>query len=109
MLEPSPAHAQNAAASASTTTGITTSSAARSRPARPTRNAETAIVGVLPEDKLSRSNAKSRADWNRIAGSFSKQWWTIRSNPGDTCRLLSLNSGGSSFRMAFIVSTLDLP
>ena len=56
--------AQNAAASASTTTGITTSSAARSRPARPTRNAETAIVGVLPEDKLSRSNAKSRADWS---------------------------------------------
>jgi hypothetical protein len=38
--------------------GITTSNAARSRPARPTRNAETAIVGVLPEDKLSRSNAK---------------------------------------------------
>jgi len=40
---------------------------------------------------------------------FSKQWWTIRSSYGDTCRLLSLNSGGSSFRMAFIVSTLDPP
>jgi len=62
--------AQNAAASASATTGITTGNGARSQPVRATRDAETAVAGVLPEDKLSRSNAKSRADWNRIACSF---------------------------------------
>src|SRR5579864_334273 len=52
----------------------------------------------------SSANAKSDADWKRCPGFFSKQRCTTRCNErgrfGATCEI----SGGSSFRMALMVS-----
>src|ERR1035437_3162657 len=39
-------------------------------------------------DNASSANVKSRADWKRSAGFFSRQWRTMRSRPGE-------KSGGS--------------
>jgi hypothetical protein len=57
-------------------------------------------------DSASKAKPRSRADWNRSRGFFSRQRRTIRSSDGDTGRPLRVNSGGSSLRMAFMVSTL---
>ena len=57
----------------------------------------------------SRLKATSRADWKRSAGFFSRQWRTMRSSAGETLRLVSPRSGGSSLRMALMVSTEESP
>src|SRR5580704_11620062 len=101
--------AQNAAAAANSRTGIAATNEARHRPILANRDAGTAFAELLSEDKLSKSKARSRADWKRKLGSFSRQWRTIRSRPGETCRPVSVSSGGSSLRMAFMVSTLESP
>jgi hypothetical protein len=51
----------------------------------------------------------SRADWNRSCGFFSRQWLTIRSRAGGRLRFVAVRSGGSSFRIAFMVSTAEPP
>ena len=52
----------------------------------------------------SSANARSRADWKRSSGRFSRQRRTIRSTPGATTTPDRSGSGGSSFRIAVIVS-----
>src|SRR5690242_11013182 len=72
--------------------------------------AEADVLEMLETD--SRSKAMSCADWKRWAGCFSRQWRTIRSSAGEI--LLAAiperegKSGGSSFRIAVIVSALVL-
>src|ERR1700732_519910 len=78
--------AQNAAAGASRRTGTAASNEARKRPILANRDTATAFAELLREDRLSTSKARSRADWKRKLGSFSRQWRTIRSRPGETCR-----------------------
>jgi len=53
--------------------------------------------------------ARSRADWNRCSGFFSRQCRTIRSIPGGTFWFVREMSGGSSFRIADIVSAAESP
>ena len=64
---------------------------------------------VADPESCSRSKARSRADWKRSSGFFSRQWRTIRSRAGGRLRLVSLRSGGSSLRIAVIVSTAESP
>ena len=70
--------------------------------------ARAAFAAVLEEEVvlLSASSAKARsfADWKRCSGCFSRQRRTMRSSPGETGVVISLSSGGSSFRIAVIVS-----
>ena len=56
-----------------------------------------------------RAKARSRADWNRCSGFFSRQRRTIRSSPGATSGRSPAMSAGSSFRIALIVSTAEPP
>src|SRR5687767_10784769 len=53
-------------------------------------------------DKASSAIARSCAEWNRSFGSFSRQRLTIRSIDDGRFGLISANSGGTSFRIAFI-------
>ena len=46
----------------------------------------------------------SWADWNRLSRSFSRQCRTMWSRAGEMFRPDSVSSGGSSFRIAAIVS-----
>jgi hypothetical protein len=59
--------------------------------------------------RASRLKAMSLADWKRCAGFFSRQWRTIRSRAGGTLRAASESSGGSSFRIALMVSAAESP
>ena len=43
-------------------------------------------------------------DWNRFSRSFSRQWRTMWSRAGAMLRPEWISSGGSSFRIAAIVS-----
>src|SRR6266852_5793144 len=74
--------AQNAAATASSRMGMAANKGVRNRPTWAQRDIATAVEALVTEDKLSRSKARSRADWNRMLGSFSRQWRTILSSPG---------------------------
>ena len=75
---------------------------------RPTRSllvgASTVGRGAEAPDSDSRSNARSCAEWNRSSGFFSRQWRTTRSSPGCTFLFVAERSGGSSRRIADIVS-----
>ena len=55
-------------------------------------------------ETFSKAKATSCADRKRSSGFFSRQWRTMRSRAGDTLASRFGNSGGSSFRMALIVS-----
>src|SRR5579862_1891016 len=62
-------------------------------------------VGAVPEsDKASRAKARSEAEWKRCSGLFSRHrctiFWRAGGVPGTICEA----DGGSSFRMALIVS-----
>jgi hypothetical protein len=46
----------------------------------------------------------SRADWKRSPGFFSKQCCTMRCSAGDTPEPLAAISGGSSLRIAVMLS-----
>src|SRR5215471_6985472 len=65
-------------------------------------------IGVAP-DKASIANARSLAEWNRSSGFFSRQCRNTRSRAGARFLLLSERSGGSSLRIALIVSAADSP
>ena len=97
---------KNAAASATTARPVARRTSHRFRfpipAARETDSADS------PES-ASRSKAMSRADWNRSPGVFSRQWPTIRSRAGGRLRFVSDRSGGSSLRIAFMVSTAEAP
>ncbi len=54
--------------------------------------------------RVPRSKARSRADWKRSEGCFSRQCATMRSRAGEVCRPLSESGGGSLFRIALMVS-----
>ena len=66
--------------------------------------ARAAFVASVPESALN-ANDKSRADWKRCSGLFSRHRRTIRSSAGETRCAGSDSSGGSSFKTAVIVST----
>ena len=68
------------------------------------RRAFGALLAAAGEDWSERLNAMSRADWNRCSRSFSRQCLTTRSSAGETFRPDSDSSGGSSRRIAAIVS-----
>src|SRR6266545_6547429 len=74
------------------------------------RAATTADIGRSGDEtpvSVSRSKARSWAEWKRCSGFFSRQWRTIRSSPGEIFRLVSERSGGSSRRIADIVSAVE--
>jgi len=88
-----------AAASTSTAPAAT----AHSQPERELRSI--AATEELPDsDKASSANAKSDADWKRCSGFFSKQRCTTRSSAAGTLCTICDMPGGSSFKMAVIVS-----
>ena len=64
---------------------------------------------ALPCEGDSSAKARSRADWKRSVAFFSRQRLTIRSSAGGTAGAASSRSFGSSFRIAFIVSTARRP
>ena len=51
------------------------------------------------------AKARSRADWKRSSGSFSRQWATMSSSSAATARPAREISGGSSFKIAIMDST----
>jgi hypothetical protein len=51
-----------------------------------------------------RSNARSRADWKRSSGRFSRQWAMMGASPGAAAVTVGGSSGTSSRRIAVIVS-----
>ncbi len=61
-----------------------------------------------PETSSS-ANATSCAEWKRCSGLFSMQRRTIRSSPGETPWFVAERSGGSSRRIADIVSAAESP
>ncbi len=62
------------------------------------------LAAAAGENCSERLNAMSRAVWNRLSRSFSRQCLTIRSRDGEMFRPDSENSGGSLIRIAAIVS-----
>src|ERR1700691_4967429 len=63
-----------------------------------------ATVTELESDSASSAKAKSEADWNRCSGLFSRQRWTTLCMAGGARGTSCETPGGSSFRMAVIVS-----
>jgi hypothetical protein len=51
-----------------------------------------------------KSKARSWAEWKRCSGFFSRQWRTMRSSAGEMSPFAAERSGGSSLRIADIVS-----
>ena len=68
-------------------------------------------VAVVPDipDRASSAKARSRADWNLSSGAFSRQRRISLSMAGEMFLVAVEISGGSSFRMAFIVSIEESP
>ena len=62
------------------------------------------LVIVVGADASESAKATSLAVWNRLPRSFSRQCRTMWSMAGDTFRPDCVSSGGSSFRIAAIVS-----
>ncbi len=71
--------------------------------------AGTAVLVPVAVASALRSKARSWADWKRCSGRFSRQWLTMRSSAGGRARVVSWRSGGSSLRIACIVSAADSP
>ncbi len=63
-----------------------------------------AAVTEPESDSASSANARSEADWKRCSGFFSRQRWTTLCSPGGASGTSCETPGGSSFRMAVIVS-----
>ena len=68
------------------------------------REPATPLATVDGRDASERANAMSLADWNRLSRSFSRQCLTMWSSAGEMFRPDSESSGGSSRRIAAIVS-----
>src|ERR1700751_3045204 len=65
-----------------------------------------ADAGVAVEsDNASSAKARSEADWKRCSGDFSRQRWAVRCTAGGMFATSAESGGGSSFRIALIVST----
>src|SRR5437016_2815381 len=62
-------------------------------------------LAAVPE-RLSIANARSWVEWKRRSGFFSRHLRTIFSNGKLIFAFISLNSGGSSFSIAVIVSAI---
>jgi len=92
------------AAAAARTPSAAVIRTARRDTGRATFPEDAAIAGVEASDNARRSNARSCAEWNRSSGFFSRQWRITRSRPGWTFLFVAERSGGSSRRMADIVS-----
>jgi hypothetical protein len=58
----------------------------------------------VPAATASSANDKSRADWNRSSGCFSRQRRTTFSVAGPAVLLIRGRSAGSAFRIALTVS-----
>ena len=80
--------------------------AARAQPVMPPERRRRA--GRRPRSSP-RSKARSCAEWKRCSGFFSRQWRTMRSRPGEMFWFVTERSGGSSFRIADIVSAAESP
>src|SRR6185503_3502741 len=61
-------------------------------------------LGPDGAEGASSANARSVALWKRRAGCFSRHRRTMRSSDGLIVELVALNSGGSSFKIAAMVS-----
>ena len=77
---------------------------------RSTRRRGSRGVSAVPPaeaspERAARPNATSRADWKRSPGLFSRQCRTMASSPGGSPGWTVAGSGGSSLRIAFMVST----
>ena len=70
-----------------------------------------AVTGARPDVLLAppSANARSRADWNRFSRCFSRQWSTTRSSDAGTVSRIDVTGGGSSRRIAVIVSAPVAP
>ncbi len=95
----------------SAATAKTATNAARSRSPSRGRGAVPAGRGttrswrvVVGRDASESANATSLAVWKRFSRSFSRQCRTMWSSAGETLRPDCVSSGGSSFRIAAIVS-----
>jgi hypothetical protein len=79
------------------------------RPRHDTREGAT-VAACSPEcvDSPSSANARSRADWKREPGCFSRQRAMMRASAGGTCSAGSM-SGGSARRIADITSAVVSP
>ena len=88
--------------------------AAAAIPIRPRRGGA-GIASILTDDDApvfdtaSSAKARSRAEWKRSSRFFSRQRRTMRSNAGEAPLAAATISGGSSRRIALIVSTAVLP
>src|ERR1700722_20306905 len=71
---------------------------------RLSRSGEAATVMELESDSASSAKAKSEADWKRCSALFSSQRWTTLCMAGGAKGTRCERPGGSSFRMAVIVS-----
>ena len=83
----------------------------RKEPALPVRGRQLSGRSRTPKtpDTASRSNARSCAEWKRCSGFFSMQCRTMRSRPGEMVWFVTERSGGSSLRIADIVSAAESP
>src|SRR4029077_2356531 len=70
----------------------------------PGKSAGDATLASEVAESERRWNARSRADWKRSSGFFSRQWSTIRLSAGVILGLEASKSAGSSLRMALAVS-----
>jgi hypothetical protein len=70
----------------------------------PVAGAHRAALVTAGEDCSESANATSLADWNRSSRPFSRQCRTMFSSASGTFRPDSDSAGGSSFRIAAIVS-----
>ena len=75
-----------------------------SRRAARRRTAARTRLSVVGADASESAKATSFADWKRFSRSFSRQCRTMWSSAGETLRPDCVSSGGSSFRIAAIVS-----
>ncbi len=88
-------------------TRATSAAATAAHPSPPARQRRDpgAAAGPDSDDSASRANDKSRADWNRSLGCFSRQRRTMRSSAGGVgWPATSVSSGGSLDSTAVIVS-----
>src|SRR6266496_3552790 len=93
-------------------TATATSAAISNDAQRGSHDLQPRNVMCLPlgtSDTVLSANARSRADWKRLSGSFSRQCRTICSNAAGTSFPPKRISGGSSLSTAVIVSTSVSP
>src|SRR5437867_9691831 len=62
-----------------------------------------------PDVKVSSAKLRSLADWNRCSGFFSRHRRTILPSTEGILGFVSLRSGGSTVRIAFMSSTAESP